>query len=188
MDIISMSNRELSRLQVINEVLNKHHKLKDAATVLDISTRQLPKSIHDIATYLVKQHYTDFGSTSADEKLASCHDVHISVETLRQWMIDAGIWTTRRAKPQRAYQPRYRRECFGELIHIDGSLYHWFENRGPRCALRVYVDGATGRLMELRFVKSESTFDYFNSTHTYLERFGKPVAFYSDKAFSASGQ
>ena len=46
----------------------------------------------------------------------------------------------------------------------------------------VYVDDATGRLMELRFARSESTFDYFESTRSYLGRHGKPVAFYSDRA------
>jgi hypothetical protein len=70
----------------------------------------------------------------------------------------------------------------GELVQIDGSDHEWFEDRGPRCTLLVYVDDATSRLMELRFVRSESTFDYFAATNSYLRRHGKPVAFYSDKA------
>ena len=77
--------------------------------------------------------------------------------------------------------PRHRRACFGELVQIDGSPHAWFEDRGPRCTLLVYIDDATGRLMELRFVEVESAFDYFASTVTYLRRHGKPVAFYSDK-------
>ncbi|WP_372782558.1 ISNCY family transposase, partial [Litorivivens sp.] len=64
---------------------------------------------------------------------------------------------------------------------IDGSDHLWFEDRGPRCTLLVYIDDATGRLMELRFCDTETTFDYFKSTHRYLERHGKPIAFYSDK-------
>src|SRR4051812_48505389 len=79
------------------------------------------------------------------------------------------------------HQPRHRRECLGELVQIDGCDHAWFEERGTRCTLLVYVDDATSRLMELRFVKSESAFDYFASTRAYLERQGKPVAFYSDK-------
>ena len=69
----------------------------------------------------------------------------------------------------------------GELIQIDGSEHWWFEGRGPRCTLLVYIDDATSRLMHLQFVESESTFDYFAATRAYLERYGKPVAFYSDK-------
>ncbi len=75
----------------------------------------------------------------------------------------------------------------GELIQIDGCDHEWFEERAPRCTLLVYVDDATSRLMEIRFVASESTFDYFASTESYLRRHGKPVAFYGDQAsFPAS--
>src|SRR5665648_1196254 len=79
------------------------------------------------------------------------------------------------------HQPRYRRDCMGELIQIDGSEHWWFEGRGPQCTLLVYIDDATSRLMHLQFVESASTFDYFAATRAYLERHGKPVAFYSDK-------
>jgi hypothetical protein len=79
------------------------------------------------------------------------------------------------------HQPRHRRDCVGELIQIDGSQHWWFETRGPRCTLLVYIDDATSRLMHLQFVETESTFDYFKATRTYLERYGKPIAFYSDK-------
>jgi hypothetical protein len=96
-------------------------------------------------------------------------------------MATAGIWLTRAKRLPKVHQPRHRRSCFGELVQIDGSPHAWFEERGARCTLLVYVDDATGKLMELRFVKSESTFDYFASTVTYLGRHGKPVAFYSDK-------
>lgn len=80
-----------------------------------------------------------------------------------------------------SHQLRYRRDCLGELIQIDGSEHWWFEGRGPQCTLLVYIDDATSRLMHLQFVESESTFDYFAATRAYLERYGKPVAFYSDK-------
>ena len=66
-------------------------------------------------------------------------------------------------------------------MQIDGSDHEWFETRADRCTALVYVDDATGRLMELRFVASESAFDYFAATQSYLCHHGKPVAFYSDK-------
>ena len=68
------------------------------------------------------------------------------------------------------HQPRYRRDCLGELVQIDGSEHWWFEDRGPRCTLLVFIDDATSRLMHLQFVESESTFDYFAATRAYLER------------------
>ena len=105
----------------------------------------------------------------------------LSRETLRLWLMEAGLWQSRKQRDKAVQQPRNRRECLGELIQIDGFEHAWFEGRGPKCTLLVYVDDATGRLMELRFVESETTFDYFHATRRYLERFGKPVAFYSDK-------
>jgi hypothetical protein len=131
---------------------------------------------------LVRGRYADFGPTLACEKLAERHGVGISRETLRHWMIDAGLWIPRAQRARRAHQPRHRRSCLGELIQIDGCDHAWFEDRAPKCTLLVYVDDATSRLMELRFVASESAFDYFTSTRAYLERHGKPAAFYSDKA------
>ena len=76
---------------------------------------------------------------------------------------------------------RLRRACLGELVQIDGSPHAWFEDRGPACALLVYIDDATGRLLELFFVPAENTFGYFAATRRYLHRHGVPVAFYSDK-------
>ena len=96
----------------------------------------------------------------AAEKLAERHDLKVSRETLRSWMRQAGIWMSR-AERRRIQQPRHRREHIGELVQIDGSEHHWFEDRAAACTLLVFVDDATSRLMELRFVPSESTFAYF---------------------------
>jgi hypothetical protein len=96
-------------------------------------------------------------------------------------MMAAGLWKDRKQRYKPVHQPPSRRDCVGELIQIDGSDHAWFEDRGPRCTLLVFIDDATSRLMHLRFVASESTFDYFHATREYLERYGKPVAFYSDK-------
>ena len=87
----------------------------------------------------------------------------------------------RKRRRKRVHQPRHRRECVGELVQIDGGEHWWFEDRGPQCTLLVFIDDATSRLMQLQFVESESTFAYFHATRAYLEAWGKPVAFYSDK-------
>ena len=122
-----------------------------------------------------------FGPSLALEKLSASHDISLSKETLRKWMSGAGIWKTRKERRSRVYQPRNRRDCFGELIQIDGSHHWWFEGRGPKCALLVYVDDATSRLVHLRFCESENAFDYFQATKSYLGKYGKPLAFYSDR-------
>ena len=145
------------------------------------SNRSYAASFKAYALSMVGERYHDFGPTLAAEKLAEEHAVFISKETLRQWLIEAGLWTPRRERARQVHQPRYRRDCLGELIQIDGSEHWWFETRGPKCTLLVYIDDATSRLMHLAFVKSESTFDYLRATRRYIEAHGKPVAFYSDK-------
>ena len=76
---------------------------------------------------------------------------------------------------------RPRRACLGELVQIDGSPHAWFEDRGPTCTLLVYIDDATGKLMELLFVEVETTLGYYAATRRYIDRHGLPIAFYSDK-------
>ena len=120
-------------------------------------------------------------SNLAAKKLEEVHQLSISKETMRKWMIEAGIWQSRIERKRRVHQPRKRRECFGELIQIDGSHHWWFEYRGQKRALLVYIDDATSRLVHLRFCESENAFDYFHATKTYLSEYGKPLSFYSDK-------
>lgn len=128
----------------------------------------------------MREHYLDFGPTLAAEKLAEDHGVTVSRETLRKWMAEAGIWLPRKHR-RTFHQPRLRREAYGELVQIDGSEHRWFEERGAPCTLLVFIDDATGKLQQLRFVKSESTFSYFEALELYLKAHGCPVAFYSDK-------
>ncbi len=145
------------------------------------SNRAHGATLRRTALGLLRAHYADFGPTLAAEKLAERHGLRLGVETLRQWMIADGLWVRRTERRSRVFQPRPRRDCLGELVQIDGSAHWWFEDRGPPCTLLVYIDDATGRLMELRLVETESAFDYFRATRAYLEAHGKPVAFYSDK-------
>jgi hypothetical protein len=95
-------------------------------------------------------------------------------------MVSAGLWMPRRQRAPKIHQPRNRRHCLGELIQIYGSDHAWFEERAPACTLLVFIDDATSRLMQLRFVPTESSFAYFEATRGYLEAHGKPVAFYSE--------
>jgi hypothetical protein len=145
------------------------------------SNRKHPDTLRRQALDLVRGYYHDFGPTLAREKLSEVHGLVVGLETLRLWMIQAEIWVPRSRRARRSYQPRQRRACLGELIQIDGCDHKWFEDRGPACALLVYVDDATSSIMEMRFAQSEATFDYFEATRSYLHRFGKPMAFYSDR-------
>ena len=123
------------------------------------SNRRLPDELGSQAIEIVRERYVDFGPTLACEKLLELHDLQVSRETLRAWLIGAGIWIPRHERVRTAHQPRHRRECLGELVQLDGCEHAWFEDRGPGCTLLVYVDDATGRLLELRFVRTELNID-----------------------------
>ncbi|MGC2204053.1 MAG: ISNCY family transposase [Stellaceae bacterium] len=209
MAVLSVSDGELRRLEVLRDVDRGGLPVRAAAHLLGRSERQVWRllkafrrggatgliskkrgrpsnrktatSVRDAILWIVRQYYADFGPTLAAEKLAAEHGFSLSSETLRKWMIADGLWLDRKQRQTRVHQPRPRRDCVGELVQVDGSEHWWFEDRGPQCTLLVFVDDATSRLMHLQFVESESTFAYFHAARTYLEAWGKPIAFYSDK-------
>jgi transposase len=146
------------------------------------SNHQLAPELARSALDLIREHYADFGPTLACEKLRECHDLMLSTETVRQLMTKSGLWKTRQGLQAKLHQPRMRRACFGELVQIDGSLHRWFEERADACSLLVYIDDATGRLLQLHFAPTESTSAYFTATRQYIEQHGKPQSFYADKA------
>jgi hypothetical protein len=97
--------------------------------------------------------YRDFGPKLAAEKPAEIGGIAVSRETVRQLQIKLGVWRPQARRHKRLFQLRRRRPRFDELIQIDGSPHDWFEGRGPRCALIVFID-ATGRLTALQFAPS----------------------------------
>jgi hypothetical protein len=207
--VVSMSRQEFGRLEVLLQVQSGRLRVADACALIGLRRRQvfrllrglqqdgaasllskrrgkpgnhhLPAEVRSLALSIVHERYSDFGPTLAAEKLAAHHGCSVSRETLRVWMIADGLWIDRRHRLASPHQPRRRRDCLGELVQIDGSEHAWFEDRGPVCSLLAFIDDATSRIMALRFVASESAFDYFRATRSYLEAHGKPVAFYSDK-------
>lgn len=205
---VLMSEREVHRIEVLSGVVAGRMSTYEAASVLCLSDRQIQRllktfredgavalrhkargrpsnnrsleGLRDLALAIVRERYADFGPTLAAEKLAERDGVKVSRETLRKWMVEDGLWLSR-SQRRVFHRPRLRRECYGELIQIDGSDHRWFEDRDAPCTLIVAVDDATGAIQEMRFVPSESTFAYFEMLAGYLRSHGKPVAFYSDK-------
>jgi len=204
-----MSDGELTRLEVLRDLDQKRLTAEAAGRLLELGRRQVfrllkayrtlgpagliskrrgrrsnrrkPEAFRRATLAIIREWYWDFGPTLVAEKLREVHGITLGRETLRLWMIAAELWRDRKQRRKQVHQPRYRRDCVGELVQVDGCEHWWFEDRGPQCTLLVFVDDATGRLMHLQFVESESTFAYFHATRAYLEAWGKPVAFYSDK-------
>jgi hypothetical protein len=115
------------------------------------------------------------------EKLLEREGIVVSVETVRRMQIGLGLWRPKHRRQKRLFQLRERRPRFGELIQIDGSPHAWFEDRGPRCALIVFIDDATSRLTALRFAPTETTRAYLEALRSHVLAHGCPLAFYSDR-------
>src|SRR4051812_33727214 len=171
MTVVSMSNKEFSRLDVLLDLEAGRITIREAGELMGLRRRQvyrlvkafrergatslvsrrrgrssnnrLPAAVRDLAMAIVKERYADFGPTLAAEKLAEAHGCRVSHETLRQWMMEDGLWLDRRRRLPSVHQPRNRRERVGELVQIDGSTHASFETRGPACTLIVYIDDAT---------------------------------------------
>ncbi|MBM3138600.1 MAG: ISNCY family transposase [Chloroflexi bacterium] len=207
--LIIMSQKEIKRLEVMHKLEEKRITQKKAAEMLEVSIRQVKRIwkayqqegsrgvitkkrgkpsgnqldplLRQKALDWIYRRYIDFGPTLATEKLCEEHGLKISRESVRKLMISEGLWKPGRIKKMVIHPLRERRACCGELIQIDGSDHDWFEGRGPRCTLLVFIDDATGQLMELYFTKSECFFSYCQAIRHYIARFGKPAALYSDK-------
>jgi len=208
-NLLTMSKKELTRLEVMQRIQEKRLTQKEAAHILGLSIRhvrrlyqayrergasglmsqrrgkpsnnRLDPQVVGQTIDLIYERYRDFGPTLAHEKLTEVHNLRLSRESVRRIMIEEGLWKPKKARKLQIHQMRERRACFGELVQIDGSDHDWFEGRGPRCTLIVFIDDATGRLGELWFVPVETFFAYCEASRHYFECFGKPVAFYTDK-------
>ncbi|MBV9302351.1 MAG: ISNCY family transposase [Acidobacteriia bacterium] len=125
--------------------------------------------------------YAGFGPTLAAEYLNEKHGIEASKETVRQWMMRAKLWRGKKAQVQQVHEWRPRRSRLGELVQWDTSDHDWLEGRGERLYLIAMIDDATSRLFA-RFVRHDSTEENMRLLWGYLEKFGRPLSFYTDKA------
>lgn len=206
---LSMSLEERDRLHLIRRTIEKTLSQREAAERLGISRRQFKRLVHAWkhhgdaglvsrqrgrvapnrlaeATRLRIEHllratYPDFGPTLAAEKLAERDGIVVSRETVRRIQTRLKLHRPKKRGEKRIFQIRDRRPRFGELVQIDGSPHDWFEGRGPRCTLIVFVDDATSRLIGLTFAPAECTAAYLEALRDQVLTHGCPLAFYSDR-------
>jgi predicted secreted protein len=201
-----MSQPERDVLKVIQKVVDGALTQVEAARLLRLSTRQIRRlrrrfdiagdqavvhrlrgrpsnrRIDDarrqkiLAAY--RRDYPDFGPTFASEKLAE-QGLAVSPETLRQWLLAAGLWQRQRQRdPHRQRRPR--RACFGELVQMDTSIHDWTEGRGEPMVLVNMIDDATSRVLS-GFYPGETVEAHFDLLGRWLKRYGRPVALYTDR-------
>lgn len=206
-EVFKVTNRELRKLKVIEAVIEKKLNQRKAMGLLGISVRQVIRLVkrvrregakgivhrlrgkesnrkHDesfkqkiLVQY--RKRYEGFGPTLAQEKLEERDKIHINRETLRQWLLEEGLWELQR-KGQKHRQWRERKACLGEMIQIDGSHHDWLEGRGPWLVLMGYIDDATGEVFAW-FYDYEGTLPGMESFYRYAKRYGLPHSIYIDR-------
>lgn len=205
---IELSAKERERLKVLQQVEEGHLRQVEAARRLRLTDRQVRRLqarlrgegdrgiVHRLrgrrsnrkisetqAKRAVEQlrqaRYAGFGPTLAAEHLARA-GIRVSRETLRQWMSAAGLWSPRGRRLKAVHVWRPRRSAFGELLMMDSSPYRWLEERGPACHLIALIDDASSRVWG-RLVEHDSTEENLRTLGGWLERYGRPLALYTDK-------
>ena len=177
---IGVTERQVRRL------LRKLRRKGDRAVIHELrgraSNRKLPAEMEQRAmTVLSDPVYRGFGPTLAAEYLHKRHQITVSKETVRQWMAKAELWQAGRRRVVEIHEWRQRRSRWGELVQWDTSVHDWLEGRGEQIYLISMIDDATSRLFA-RFVRHDSSAENMRLLWAYVERFGRPLAFYTDKA------
>ena len=206
-DIIRMSLRDLRRLKIVHKALDRRITQKTASSMLDLSerhlrrlvqsvrefgdngifhhgrgrpsNRRLPERVRTMVLKAYRKKYVGFGPTLAAEKLFELDGIAVSRETLRQWLLESGLWSKRR-KHSGHRRWRARKACFGEMVQLDGSHHAWLEDRGAELVLMGYIDDATNTVYG-RFYDYEGTIPAMDSFQRYIRKYGLPLSIYLDK-------
>jgi hypothetical protein len=173
-------------LRQVKRLLYGMKKRGDKAVVHGLrgkpSNRRMEESTEKEAVKILSAPvYQGFGPTLAAEYLEKKHGIEASKETVRQWMIRGKLWRAKRERVQQVHGWRPRRSRLGELVQWDTSVHDWLEGRGEKLYLIAMIDDATSRLFA-RFVRHDSTEENMRLVWSYLKQYGRPVAFYTDKA------
>lgn len=209
-ELITMSSQELSRHEILTNLIRGHMNGTEASKQLGLSVRHTRRLKTKVKKYgakglihgnrgkpstrtlsegkveeikrIVTRKYYDFGPTFATEKLGEDHKIKVSNEKLRQLMTGWELWKPTPRKGNKEYRSwRARKEYYGEMQQFDGSYHEWFEDRAPRCCLLASIDDATGKITGLRFVSDEGTIPVFRFWKKYVQKRGKPLSIYLDR-------
>jgi len=206
--IITMSQKEVKKYDIIKKVINKELKGSEAARLLGLTARHVRRlkrrvkesgikglihsgrgkpSNHKVPDKerqkikdLLHKHYPDFGPLLASEKLEERHGIKRDKGTVRSIMIEEELWKPKQKTKKEHREWRQRKANKGEMSQYDGSYEFWFEDRGPKCCLLAGIDDADSEVWA-RFDEHEGVEPTFNYWRDYMERFGKPDSIYVDR-------
>ena len=176
-ELLGLSYRQMLRVHaryVSEGNAGLRHGLRDQG-----SNRKISAERRERVLKLYEGKYGDFGPTLATEYLRKVDGEDVGIETLRRWLVEAGLWTPgRKGSGHRKW--RERRAHFGEMVQMDGSLHDWFEGRRGKASLMVMIDDATNRTYA-QFFEEETTAAAMTVFGAYVERYGLPRSLYVDR-------
>lgn len=205
-----MSNQELNRYDIIKRLISGDLNGTEAAELIGLSIRQtkrlkatvkqfgikgiihgsrgkksnrrLPDKERKKIIELLYKHYPDFWPTHASEKLNEVHNICHDPKTIRQIMIDEGLWKPQKIKKKEHREWRQRKPHYGEMQQFDGSYHNWLEDRiiGKQCLL-LSIDDATSKITHAKFDEHEGVFPVYDFWLEYLQIHGKPMSIYMDR-------
>ena len=208
-----MTQKEQARLQVLNSLLAEHMTLDQAATLMGVTTRHTkriltayrekgvaavahghrgrrpgnatPDAVVAGVVRLARTRYAGANHTHLSELLSEREGIDIGKITLRRILVNAGLSSLRRRRPPKHRVRRQRMPREGMLIQMDGSHHPWLGDQAPPFTLLIAVDDATGTVVDALFGEQEDAHSYFVLIHGLVQRYGIPVALYTDRTESS---
>ena len=209
MENVTLTQKEQTRLQVLNSLVAEQMTVDQAATLMGVSTRHTrripaayreegeaalahghrgrrapnttPEALRSEVVRLARTRYSDANHTHLGELLREREGIEIGRTTLRRILTGAGLKSPRRRRPPRHRVRRQRMPREGMLIRVDGSHHRWLGDDGPPFALLLAVDDATGIVVNALFCEQENTRYYFLLMRGLIQRYGILIALYTDR-------
>ena len=209
METLTLTQREQTRLQILNSLLDEQMTTEQVAILMGASTRHAsriraayrregaaalahgnlgrtpanatPDTVIAEVVNLARTRYSGANHSHLSELLSEREDIDIGRTILRRILVNAGPESPRRRRPPKHRIRRQRMPKEGMLIQIDGSHHRWLEDRGPQFTLLLAVDDVTGCVVSARFCHDETTHDYFLLMEDLITSRGMPLTLYADR-------
>ena len=207
-EIFNMTQKEITRLRVINQTIDKILTIREAAELLNLCERQIirikkgvelegPISIihkgrgnkpkhatamgtRDTIIKLKETKYKESNFNHFQELLEEHEDIRISYPTVYRILTQAGIKSPKKHRKQKAHHRRKRKPQKGMLVQIDASPHAWIIG-GESFGLHGAIDDATGEILALYFTPTECMEGYFEIVRQIVFNHGIPLSFYCDR-------
>lgn len=208
--MVTLSQKQLQRLRVIEKAVDGRLSVSEAAHLLGRSERQvqrlkrrfqpdstdwlihgntgrpkpwaLPPEVRHQIVELARTRYAGFNDSHFHQKLVAEEGVSVSRESVRRLLRAAELRSPQKRRPRQYRARRQRRQRFGLMLLTDASRHDWLQQRGPRLTLLGLQDDATSRVLAAHFqLEPENALGYFRLLQQLVTRHGVPLSLYRDR-------